>query len=60
MRDTNNSTAAPNYTAACIVMFGVNLMWVLMVIWAVWGFVVAALAGWIVNHLITRIATQRG
>ncbi|AXI41654.1 hypothetical protein [Sulfitobacter sp. SK011] len=60
MRDTNDRPAAPNYTAACIVMFGVNLMWVLMVIWAVWGFLVAALAGWIVNHLITRIAAQRG
>ena len=60
MRDTNDRPAAPNYTAACIVMFGVNLMWVLTVIWAVWGFLVAALAGWIVNHLITRIAAQRG
>lgn len=59
MRDTNDRPSAPDYTAACIVMFGVNLMWVLMVIWAVWGFLAAAFTGWAVNHLIARIATTR-
>jgi len=60
MRHTNDRPSAPNYTAACIVMFGVNLMWMLMVIWAIWGFVAAALTGWGLHHLINRIAVARG
>ena len=57
--DINNRTAAPNYTAACIVMFGVNLMWILMVIWAIWGFLAAAFTGWSVSHMIKRINVVR-
>ncbi|MEM9969035.1 MAG: hypothetical protein AAF755_13175 [Pseudomonadota bacterium] len=60
MRDSNDRTPAPNYTQACIVMFGVNLAWVLMVIWAVWGLLAAAFLGWLVNKLINRIAAARG
>jgi len=60
MRDTSDRPAAPNYTAACIVMFGVNLMWMLMLIWAVWGLVAATFAGWALHHLINRIADARG
>lgn len=59
MRDTHDRPSAPNYTSACIVMFGVNLMWILMVIWAVWGFLAAACTGWAVNHLIRRIGIAR-
>ena len=51
--------SAPNYTSACIVMFGINLMWVLMVIWVVWGFLAAAVTGWAINHLIRRIGIAR-
>lgn len=45
---------APNYTTACIAMFGVNITWVLVVIWAIWGLVAALLLGLGVNHLIAR------
>lgn len=45
---------APNYTTACIAMFGVNIAWVLVVIWAVWGFLAAVLLGFGVSHLIER------
>ncbi|MBD3662799.1 hypothetical protein [Sulfitobacter aestuariivivens] len=59
MRDTSDRPAAPNYTSACIVMFGVNLTWILMVIWAIWGLIAAAALGWGVNWLIRRIEQTR-
>jgi hypothetical protein len=52
--------AAPNYTQACLVMFGVNLTWVLVAIWALWGLLAAALVGWLVNRLIDKIGAARG
>jgi len=45
---------APNYTNACIAMFGVNITWILVAIWAIWGLVAAALLGLGVNHLMER------
>jgi hypothetical protein len=46
---------APNYTSACIVMFGVNIAWLLVAIWAVWGLIAAVFLGIGVNHLIERL-----
>lgn len=60
MRDTHNRPAAPNYTHACIVMFGVNIAWIFMVIWAIWGLLAVAVTGWIVNRAINRIKAARG
>lgn len=60
MRDTHDRPAAPNYTLACVVMFGVNLTWVLMAVWALWGLIAAAATGWAVNWVIDRIAAARG
>lgn len=45
---------APNYTTACIAMFGVNITWVLVLIWAVWGLVAAVLLAFGLHHLIER------
>ena len=63
MRDTKSDhhdrPAAPNYTSACIVMFGVNLTWVLVTIWAIWGLIAAGMLGWAVNWLIRRIELAR-
>lgn len=59
MRDTHDRPAAPDYTLACVVMFGVNLIWVLMAIWAAWGLIAAAATGWAVNRLIDWIAAAR-
>lgn len=59
MRDSHDRPAAPNYTQACIVMFGVNLAWVLMAIWAIWGLIAAGASCWAVNKLIDRIARTR-
>ena len=46
---------APDYTKACIVMFGVNIAWIFMVVWAIWGLIVVVLLGGIINHLMTRL-----
>ncbi|MEL6809246.1 MAG: hypothetical protein AAFO97_15840 [Pseudomonadota bacterium] len=46
---------APNYTNACIAMFGINITWVLVAIWAIWGLVAAILLAVGVNHLMERI-----
>ena len=59
MRDTETRRSAPNYTQACIVMFGVNLLWVLLTIWVIFGLWAVALTGWSVARLIDRIAESR-
>lgn len=46
---------APNYTNACIVMFGVNITWIFMVIWALWGLLVVMILGAFINHLMRRL-----
>ena len=49
---------APNYTNACIVMFGVNITWIFMVIWAIWGLLVVMLLGAVINHLMKRLEAR--
>ena len=60
MRSSDRCQAAPNYTSACVVMFGVNILWLFVVIWALWGLLAVALSGWAVNAMIDRIAARRG
>lgn len=59
MRDSHDRPAAPDFTQACIVMFGVNLTWIFVVIWAIWGLLAVAITGWLVNRLIARIDMVR-
>lgn len=59
MRQDSDRPAAPNYTQACIVMFGINIAWVFMVIWAIWGLLAVAITGWVVNKWINRIDAAR-
>ncbi len=47
--------SAPDFTTACVVMFGVNLSWILFAIWSIWGLVVAILVSVMINHAMTRI-----
>lgn len=54
MRDYERPSA-PNYTTACIVMFGVNIAWIFLVVWAIWGLVIVALMGGAINHVMTRM-----
>ena len=60
MRSSDRGQSAPNYTGACVVMFGVNILWLFVVIWALWGLLAVALSGWAVNAMIDRIAARRG
>lgn len=59
MRDNDTRPAAPNYTSACVVMFGVNLAWILMLIWAIWGLIAAVVLSWGLSRIIARIETAR-
>ena len=60
MRSSDRGQPAPNYTSACVVMFGVNILWAFVVSWALWGLLAVALSGWAVNAMIDRIAARRG
>jgi hypothetical protein len=40
-------------------MLGVNLFWMLGVIWAVWGFLPVIVVAVVLNHLISRLAAMR-
>lgn len=54
MRDQHPSSA-PDFTKACVVMFGVNITWVFMVVWAIWGLLLVMFLGVVINHLMTRV-----
>ena len=49
---------APNFTQACVFMFAVNLIWVLLAIWAVWGILAVIACGWIVNRAVSYLAAR--
>lgn len=51
--------SAPNYTNACIAMFGVNIAWIFFAIWAVWGLIAVAVTGWAINRVISYIGNRR-
>ncbi|QJF50625.1 hypothetical protein [Roseobacter ponti] len=50
---------APDFTNACIVMFGVNLGWVLLFLFAIYGLVAAVFICLIVNHWLNWVAVRR-
>ena len=50
---------APDYTDAALVMGGVNLIWIFMLLWAVFGFWSVLAAGAALNALIARLASRR-
>ncbi|WWR47741.1 hypothetical protein RZ517_06100 [Roseovarius sp. S88] len=58
MRDRNVSEA-PNYTNAALVMGAVNLIWIFMVLWSVFGFHIVLAVGWLINWAITRLLLRR-
>lgn len=49
----NTQGSAPNFTTACVVLFGVNLTWILIAIWAIWGLIAVAATGWCINRIIS-------
>ncbi len=58
MRHPDQGSSAPNYISACVVMFGVNILWLFMLIWAIWGLPAVALSGWAVKTAIDRIGER--
>lgn len=50
---------APNFTGACIVMFGVNLGWLLLFLFAVYGLVAAVFICLVVNHWLNWLDNRR-
>lgn len=49
----------PDYTQACVVMFGVNLTWVLVAIWAIWGLIAALCVCYGLHLLLDRLPHWR-
>lgn len=58
MRDPTPGRA-PNFTGACIVMFGVNLGWVLLLFFAIYGLAAAVFLCLVVNHWLNWLETRR-
>lgn len=58
MRDDYPGTV-PDYTRACIVMFGVNLSWILVAIWTVWGLIIAVVFSWVLHRAMDWIDRYR-
>ncbi|MFK7876043.1 MAG: hypothetical protein AB8B71_09735 [Paracoccaceae bacterium] len=50
--------SAPNYTSACVVMFAVNVTWVLIAVWLILGFVYAIVLAWAISHAITYLSER--
>lgn len=50
---------APNFTGACIVMFGVNLAWVMLFLFAVYGLVAAVFLALVLNHWMNWLDYKR-
>ncbi|MEM7732238.1 MAG: hypothetical protein AAF280_05570 [Pseudomonadota bacterium] len=44
--------AAPNYTTPTLIMGGINLFWIMILIWATSGFLVALTLGFALDRLI--------
>lgn len=50
---------APNFTTACIVMFGVNLAWIMLLLFALYGLAVVVFTGLVVNHWLNWLEERR-
>lgn len=57
--DNRPTGRAPNYTTACVVMFGINLSWILIVVWAQYGLSAVVLLGLGLHYAIDWLEVQR-
>ncbi|MGH1424949.1 MAG: hypothetical protein ACRBBU_09490 [Pseudooceanicola sp.] len=53
--DDGARPSAPNYTTAALWMGLINLLWVLGVIWALFGLPAVILTAWVMDRLIQRL-----
>ena len=53
-----NLPSAPNYTNAALVMGLVNLLWIFLAIWAVFGFPIVLITGFLLDRGITRLRNR--
>ena len=53
-----NLPSAPNYTNAALVMGLVNLLWIFMAIWAVFGFPIVLVTGFVLERGIARLSQR--
>lgn len=57
--DDHRTPRAPDYTVAALVMAGVNLMWIFIVIWAIYGMAAVLALATVLNHGISRLRARR-
>ena len=58
--DDKRIGTAPDYTNAAITMLGINIMWIMFVIWMLWGMVPVLMLAFVVNHFVEYVAARRG
>ncbi|MGR3452930.1 hypothetical protein [Pseudooceanicola sp.] len=56
--DDDSRPAAPNYTTAVLWMALMNLLWILCVIWVVFGLPAVMAAGWLLDRMIQRLRVR--
>ena len=50
---------APDFTSACVVMFGVNLGWIFLFLFAVYGLFAAVFLALAVNHWVNWLEQRK-
>lgn len=48
-----------DYMTANMVLIFVNMMWIFVTIWSVWGIAPVLILAAVINHLITRLDASR-
>ncbi|MFP7571146.1 histidinol phosphate aminotransferase [Marivita sp. S2033] len=48
-----------DYTTASLMLILINLLWMFLLIWALFGLLAVILTGWVLNQLITWLQTYR-
>ncbi|MDP5220490.1 hypothetical protein Q5Y75_25210 [Ruegeria sp. 2205SS24-7] len=57
--DDHRIPRAPDYTLAALIMAGINLTWIFIVIWAIYGLLAVLALAALLNHGISRLRASR-
>ena len=49
---------APNYTTPALIMGGINLFWIMMLIWVVYGFLAVLAIGFTLDRMIHWLSNR--